>query len=62
LDADYPRKWVNIARRFTGEGPEEAIRCGRKVLYPVRKLVAWLEKRSKARVIPSPEKNARGAA
>lgn len=33
-----------------GKGPAGRIRCGRKVVYPVAELVAWLESRSS--VIP----------
>jgi hypothetical protein len=29
-----------------GKGPEGRIRCGRKIGYPVRPYVAWLEARS----------------
>lgn len=29
-----------------GLGPEGRIRCGRKIVYPVRKYVAWLAARS----------------
>ncbi len=29
-----------------GKGPAGRIRCGRKVVYPVAELVAWLENRS----------------
>lgn len=33
-----------------GKGPAGRIRCGRKVAYPTKNLVAWLESRSE--VIP----------
>lgn len=33
-----------------GKGPAGRVRCGRKVVYPVAELVAWLESRSS--VIP----------
>lgn len=29
-----------------GKGPAGRVRCGRKVVYPVAELVAWLEARS----------------
>ena len=29
-----------------GKGPAGRIRCGRKVVYPVAELIAWLESRS----------------
>lgn len=29
-----------------GKGPADRVRCGRKVVYPVAELVAWLESRS----------------
>ena len=29
-----------------GTGPSGRIRCGRKVAYPVKELVAWLENRA----------------
>jgi hypothetical protein len=29
-----------------GKGPAGRVRCGRKVVYPVAELVAWLESRS----------------
>lgn len=29
-----------------GEGPKGRIRCGRKILYPVKPFVEWLENRS----------------
>lgn len=31
-----------------GKGPAGRVRCGRKVVYPVAELVAWLESRSAA--------------
>lgn len=34
-----------------GKGPAGRVRCGRKVVYPVAELVAWLESRSA--VIPA---------
>ena len=33
-----------------GKGPAGRVRCGRKIMYPVSALVAWLEARSE--VIP----------
>ena len=29
-----------------GKGPVGRVRCGRKVVYPVAELIAWLESRS----------------
>ena len=34
-----------------GRGPVGRVRCGRKIAYPVRQLVTWLENRSA--VIPN---------
>ncbi len=33
-----------------GQGPKGAVRIGRKILYPVAELIAWLESRANARV------------
>jgi hypothetical protein len=34
-----------------GEGPVDAIRIGRKVVYPVKSYIKWLESRATPRVI-----------
>jgi len=39
-----PKSLANLDSQ--GEGPEGAIHCGRKVIYPVKCFIAWLEKRS----------------
>ena len=31
---------------YQGKGPAGRIRCGRKIAYPVKQLLAWLEERS----------------
>lgn len=41
----------------SGLGPAGRIRCGRKIVYPVKELIRWLEARSE--VIP--ERGERGA-
>jgi len=40
-----------------GKGPTGRVRCGRKVVYPVAALVAWLESRSEA--IPDRHRDAK---
>ena len=42
-----------------GKGPAGRVRCGRKVVYPVAELVAWLESRSA--VIPERHPASEGA-
>lgn len=37
-----------------GKGPSGRIRCGRKVIYPVKNFIQWLENRSE--VIPERNK------
>ena len=33
-----------------GDGPEDAIRIGRKVVYPVKSYIKWLESRATPRI------------
>ena len=51
-----PKRMANLDS--SGQGPEGAIRCGRKVLYPVENLVAWMERRCQPKIPPSPRKKA----
>lgn len=50
-----PKRMANLDS--LGEGPSGAIRCGRKVLYPVKNLVRWLEKRSQVKTPNCPKRN-----
>jgi len=49
-----PKRMANLDS--LGEGPEGAFHCGRKVLYPIHSLIAWLEKRSQIRMHRSTKK------
>ena len=42
-----PKSMANIDS--SGEGPEGAIRVGRKIAYPVDSLVCWMERRATRR-------------
>ena len=45
-----PRYLANLDS--AGKGPQGGVRCGRKVAYPVKKFVMWLESRSENLVTP----------
>lgn len=42
-----PKTMANLDSR--GEGPEGAIKMGRKIMYPVPNFIAWMASRSKLR-------------
>lgn len=44
-----PKRLANLDS--LGEGPDGAVRCGRKVMYPVKNLVRWLEKRCQSKAL-----------
>jgi hypothetical protein len=49
-----PKSLANLDSQ--GEGPAGAIRCGRKVIYPVKSFIEWLEKRSKIRSLQTDDR------